>query len=129
MGLLLLPMLQITSIVAKTPMASTRTHVAVDMAQAAIDRLRLAPWDSVRSTPPDGFDQTQDGIVPAFSRLPAAAGDSVVVQGTVYYRLWRVTQDQEWPNLKTVTVWCCWREEGGVWRHAVLVTQLSDVSY
>jgi hypothetical protein len=129
MGLLLLPMVQMTSIVAKHPMTSTKMRVAVDMAQAAIDRFQQIPWESVRSSPPDGFDQERDGFVPAFSRLPAATGDSVAVQGTVYYRVWRVTQDQELPNLKTVTVWCCWREGEGVWRHAVLVTQLAAVGY
>jgi len=122
-------MLQVTTLVAKNPLTPSRTRVAIDMAQAAIDRFEGIPWDSIRSSSADGFEQARDGIVPAFSRLPAAAGDSVTVRGTVYYRLWHVAADPDLPNLKTVTVICCWRQGERLWRHTVLVTQLADVGY
>ncbi len=128
-GLLLLPMLQVTALVAKNPLTSSRTRAAIDLAQDAIDRFQRIPWESIRSSSADGFEQTRDGIVPVFSRLPAAAGDSVLVQGTVYYRLWHVAADPDLPNLKTVTVFCCWRQGERLWRHTVLVTQLADVGY
>jgi hypothetical protein len=129
LGLLLLPMVQMTSVVSRNPMTSARTRVAVDMAQDAIDRFRKTPWDSIRSSPAEGFAASEGGVGPAYSNLPGAAGDSVAVQGTMYYRLWRVAPDERLPNLKTVTVWCCWRDGDGAWRDAVLVTQLADVGY
>lgn len=109
MGLLLLPMVQMTSIVAKSQTDASRMRTAVELGQSAVDRFRDIPWGAVRSSPAEGFEQARGGLVPAFSRLPSAAGDSVAVHGTAYYRLWHVAPDTEIPNLKTLTVWCCWR--------------------
>jgi len=53
----------------------------------------------------------------------------VTVQGTTYYRLWQVTPDPEIPNLKTITVWCCWRSDKSPWRQTMLVTQRADAGY
>ena len=128
MGLLLLPMLQMTSITAKGQAASSGMRTAVKIGQSAIDSFRKTPWDSIRSSPAEGFEGGADGkVVPAFSMLSKAAGDSVSVRGTVYYRLWRVVPDPEIPNLKTITVWCCWKGKENTWRHTMLVTQVTDV--
>jgi hypothetical protein len=126
-GLLFISMLQMTTILARNPVSSSKERVAVDLAQAAIDRLQQLPWRSIQSSQAEGFDLNRGGIVPAFARLPAAAGDSVTFQGTVYYRLWHVTGDSDLPNLKTVTVLCCWRVGQNRWQHTVLVTQVADV--
>ena len=122
-------MVQMTSIAARSHTASSRTHIAVEMGQKIIDRLQKTPWDSIRSSPAEGFVEENGVVAPAVSRLPGAAGDSVSVKGTMYYRLWRIVQDPEIQNLKTITVWCFWKGEGGAWRHTALVTQLTDVEY
>ena len=128
-GLLILLMVQMTSISAKGRVASSKMRIAVEMGQSLIDHFRKTSWDSIKSSSPEGFVEEGDGFAPATSKLPRAAGDSVIVQGTVYYRVWRVVQDPEIPNLKTITVWCCWKGEGGAWRHTALATQLTDVEY
>jgi hypothetical protein len=102
-------------------------RTAIDLSQAAIDRIQQMPWDSIGSSPPEGFREGGDGVVPVFARLPGAAGDSVSVHGTVYYRVWQVMPDAHVPKLKTLTVLCCWREGRADWRHAVLVTQIADL--
>ena len=99
------------------------------MGQSLIDHFQKGSWDSIQSSSSEGFMEKSDGFAPAVFNLPAAAGDSVIVQGAVYYRIWRVVQDPEIPGLKTITVWCCWKGEGGAWRHTALVTQLTDVEY
>jgi len=129
MGLLSLAMVQMTAVVASNPITSSKTRVATDLAQAALDRFQDVPWSEIRSSHPDGFQQDTGGVSPAFSRFPAAAGDSVTMQGTTYYRIWQVAPDAEVPSLKTITVWCCWRQGESPWRQAVLVTQRADVGY
>jgi type IV pilus assembly protein PilV len=128
-GVFGLAMVQLTAISARNPAASSNLRTATSLAQAALDRLREAPWSSLRSSPPDGFLDGPEGTSPAFSRLSAAAGDAVSVQGTTYYRVWKVTGDIEIPPLRTITVWCCWRQGRGPWRQAVLVTQRADVDH
>ena len=112
-GLLFLAMVQMTALTAKAPFPSSTPRTATELAQEAIDRLFLVPWGELRSSPPDGFQAGADGVSPAFSRLAASSGDSVALQGTTFYRVWRVTADPEIPNLKTITVWCCWRIREG----------------
>jgi len=122
-------MVQMTSISVKSQKASLKMHTAVELGQSAVEHFRKSPWDSLQSSPAKGFMEENGHVVPAVSRLPEAAGDSVLVKGTVYYRLWRVVQDPEIQNLKTITVWCFWKGEGGAWRHTALVTQLTDVEH
>lgn len=126
-GVFGLAMVQLTAISARNPVAVSNLRTATSLAQAAMDRLRDAPWSGLRSSSPDGFLQGPEGISPAFSRLSTAAGDAVSVQGTTYYSVWQVTPDAEIPSLKTISVWCCWRQGRGPWRQVVLVTQRADV--
>lgn len=126
-GVLGLAMVQLTAISARNPVSSSNLRTATSLAQTAMDRLRDAPWSGLRSSPSDGFRQDPDGISPAYSRLATAAGDSISVQGTTYYSVWKVTGDLEIPSLKTISVWCCWRQGKGPWRQVVLVTQRADV--
>jgi Tfp pilus assembly protein PilV len=128
-GLLFLAMVQMTALTAKAPFSSSIPRTATELAQEAIDRLFLVPWGELRSSPPDGFRTDAEGVSPAFSRLSASSGDSVALQGTTFYRVWRVTADPEIPNLKTITVWCCWRSGMGAWRQTKLVTQRADAGY
>ena len=128
-GILFLAMGQMTALTAKAPFTASNARVAIDLAQEAIDRLFQVPWGELRSSHPDGFQAGADGVGPAFSRLPASAGDSVTVQGTTFYRVWQVTPDPEIPTLKTITVWCCWRSGKSSWRQAMLVSQRADAGY
>ena len=128
-GILLLAMVQMTALTAKAPFSSSNPRTGTELAQEAIDRLILVPWGELRSSHSDGFQEGKEGVSPAFSRLDASAGDSVTVQGTTFYRVWQVTPDPEIPNLKTITVWCCWRSGKSSWRQAILVTQHADAGY
>jgi hypothetical protein len=128
-GVFGLAMLELTAITSRIPLAAAMARTATGLAQATLDRFQEIPWSDLRSSRPDGFQQGPEGVSPAFSRFPAAAGDSVVVQGTTYYRVWQVTRDPEVPSLKTISVWCCWRQGDGPWRQVVLVTQRADAGY
>jgi len=129
LGILFLAMVQLTALTVKTPFPPSNPHVATDLAQEAIDRLFQIPWGELRSSHPDGFESGTEGVSPAFSRLTASSGDSVTVQGTMFYRVWQVTPDPEIPNLKTITVWCCWRSDKSPWRQTMLVTQRANAGY
>jgi Tfp pilus assembly protein PilV len=129
LGILFLAMVQMTAVTAKPPFSSSNARTATELAQEAIDRLFRDPWGELRSSHPDGFQAGTEGVSPAFSRLAASSGDSVTIQGTTFYRVWQVTPDPEIPNLKTITVWCCWRSGKSSWRQAILVTQRSDARY
>jgi hypothetical protein len=122
-------MVQTTALTAKVPFSSSNARTATELGQEAIDRLFQVPWSELRSSHPDGFQAGTEGVSPAFSRLAASAGDSVTVQGTTFYRVWRVNPDPEIPNLKTITVWCCWRSGKSSWRQTTLVTQRTDAGY
>ena len=128
-GALALAMVQLTAVTSRAPLSSSTARTATELAQEAIDRLFLVPWCELRSSHPDGFQTDKEGVSPAFSRLAASSGDSVNVQGTTFYRVWRVTPDPEIPNLKTITVWCCWGSGKSSWRQAMLVTQRADAGY
>jgi len=129
LGLLFLAMVQTTALTAKAPFTSSNARVATDLAQEAIDRLFQVPWGELRSSHPDGFQAGTEGVSPDFSRLAASSGDSVNAHGTTFYRVWQVTPDPEIPNLKTITVWCCWRSGKNSWRQTMLVTQRADAGY
>jgi Tfp pilus assembly protein PilV len=129
LGLLFLAMVQMTALTTKAPFSSSNARVATDLAQEALDHLFQVPWGELRSSHPDGFQTGTEGVSPAFSRLAASSGDSATVQGTTFYRVWQVTPDPEIPNLKTITVWCCWRSGKSSWRQMVLVTQRADAGY
>jgi len=129
LGILFLAMGQMTALTAKLPFASSNARVATDLAQEEIDRLFRVPWGELRSSHPDGFQVGTEGVSPAFPRLAASTGNIVTVQGTIFYRVWQVTPDPEIPNLKTITVWCCWRSGKSFWRQAMLVSQRADAGY
>jgi hypothetical protein len=128
-GLLSLAMVQISALTARAPSPFPGERVATNLAQAALDRLATLPWDDLVSSRPDGLLAGPGGVSPAFPRLPASAGDSMTVRGITYYRVWHVGPDAEIPALKTVTVWCCWRQGEGPWRQVVLVTQRSKAVF
>ena len=129
LGILFLAMVQTTAITAKAPFSFPNPRTATELAQDGIDRLFQVPWKELRSSHPDGFQASAQGVSPAFSRLAASSGDFVTVQGTTFYRVWQVTPDPEIPSLKTITMWCCWRSGKSSWRQTMLVTQRADAGY
>jgi hypothetical protein len=129
LGLLFLAMVQMTALTAKAPFSSSIPRTATELAQDTIDRLFQVPWGDLCSSHPDVFQTGPDGVSPAYSRLAASSGDSVALEGTMFYRVWQVTPDPEIPNLKTITVWCCWRSGKSSWRQTMLVTQRADAGY
>jgi Tfp pilus assembly protein PilV len=128
-GILFLAMVQLTALTSKVPFSSSNPRMATELAQETIDRLFQVSWSDLRSSHPDGFQAGTERVSPAFSRLDASSGDSATVQGTTFYRVWQVTPDPEIPNLKTITVWCCWRSGKSSWRQTMLVTQRADAGY
>ncbi len=128
MGVIGLAMVQMTALYTRNPLASSKVRVATELAQAILDRSERIPWSEMGSSPADGFRQGPEGLSPEFSRLADAAGDAVNVQGTAYYRIWKVTQDAEVSGLRTISVWCCWRQGDGQWRQVALVTQRAYAS-
>jgi hypothetical protein len=128
-GALGLAAVQLTTLAANAPFSFSNARTATELAQEGIDRLSQVPWGELRSSRPDGFQAGTDGQSPDFSHLAASAGDSVTLHGTTFYRVWQVTPDSEIPNLKTITVWCCWRTGKSSWRQASLVTQRADTGY
>lgn len=128
-GILFMTMVQLTALTAKIPFSPSNPRMATELAQEAIDRLFQVPWGELRSSHPDGFQTGVEGVSPAFTRLSSSSGDSVTVQGTTFYRIWKVTPDPEIPNLNTITVWCCWRSGKSTWRQTILVTQRADAGY
>jgi len=128
-GLLSLAMVQLSALTGRSPSPPPGERVGTNLAQAALDSLARIPWDDLASSRHDGFLAGPGGLSPAPSRFPASAGDSVTVGGTRYYRVWLVSPDPEIPALKTVTVWCCWRQGEGPWRQVVLVTQRSKAVF
>ena len=129
LGLLSLAMQQLSALTARPPSAPAGERDAAGLAQDALDRLGAVPFAELASSGSGGFLAGPDGPYPDTSRLPYSAGDSRVVGKTTYYRLWHVGPDPEVPALKTVTVWCCWRQGEGKWRQVALVTQRSDAGY
>jgi hypothetical protein len=128
-GLLSLAMVQFSALTARAPSATAGERVATSLAQAALDRLSAVPWDDLSSSRADGFLAVPGGVSPALSRFPASAGDSMTVGDATYCRVWQVVPDAEIPALKTITVWCCWRQGGGPWRQVALVTQRSKATF
>ncbi len=128
-GVFGLAMIQLTAFTGRNPHGPSKVLLATDLVQATVDRLQEIPWSELHSSRLEGFQQGPDGVSPAFSRLPDASGDSVIAQGTTFYRVWLVTQDPEIPGLKTISVWCCWRQGEGPWRQVALVTQRADAAH
>lgn len=128
-GVFGLAMIQLTAVSARNQPASTRVRVATGLAQDTLDRFQEVEWQALRSSRPDGFLQGPDGLSPSFSRLHEAAGETISLHGTTYYRIWQVTSDSEIHTLKTIVVWCCWLQGEGGWRQVVLATQRADAGY
>lgn len=122
-GLLGLALLQTTAI--KGNEIANKASVATELAQDTLEEFRRVAWANVMSQAnTTAFNNTS---TPIYASLPGAAGDSVIVRGTTYYRIWRVDPNIANATLKTITVWSCWQDNRGGWHSVMLVSQRSSV--
>ena len=122
-GLLGLALFQTTAI--KGNAIASKWTVATELAQDRIERFRHVGWDNIVSSSAAGFT-TGPPPAPAYANLPGAAGDNTSVRGTPYYRVWYVSSNPT-NTLKTIIVWCCWRDDAAQWHNILLVTQRSNI--
>jgi prepilin-type N-terminal cleavage/methylation domain-containing protein len=120
-GLLALLIFQVTAI--KGNAVASKWTVATGLCQDRLERFRHVGWAGIVSSNSLGFDTAT--MTPRYANLPGAAGDNAIVRGTTYYRVWSVTDTT--PTLKTINVWCCWRDERQNWHNVTLVTQRANV--
>jgi len=124
-GLLGLAMFQITAI--KGNAIASKWTVATELAQDRLERFRHVGWDNIVSSNAGGFT-TGPPAQPLYAGLPGAAGDTTIVRGTPYYRVWYVNPATSATNsFTTITVWCCWRDDSSNWHNVMLVTQRANV--
>jgi hypothetical protein len=102
---------------------ASKWTVATGLCQDRLERFRHVSWSGIVSSNSLGFDTGT--MTPRYANLPGAAGDNTTVRGTTYYRVWAVTDTT--PTLKTINVWCCWRDERQAWHNVALVTQRANV--
>jgi type IV pilus assembly protein PilV len=121
-GLLALALLQVTAV--KGNAVASKWTIATEQAQDRLERFRHIAWDNVVSSNPAGYNLGT--MTPQYANLPGAAGDNTVVRGTQFVRVWNVAANAT-NSLKTITVWCCWRDEQQNWHSVMLVTQRSDI--
>lgn len=122
-GLLGLMLLQTTAI--KGNEIANKSTVATELAQDMLEQFRRVAWANVLSQADTTAFNT--GTTPVYGSLPGAAGNSVTVRGTTYYRVWRVDPNVANATLKTITVWSCWQDDRGRWHNVMLVAQRSSV--
>lgn len=122
-GLLGLAMFQVTAI--KGNAIASKWTVATELSQDRLERFRHVGWDNIVSSNAGGFT-TGPPVQPVYANLPGAAGDNTIVRGTPYYRIWYVSSNPT-NSLKTITVWCCWKDDAAQWHNIMLVTQRSNI--
>jgi prepilin-type N-terminal cleavage/methylation domain-containing protein len=123
-GLLGLALFQTTAI--KGNAIASKWTVATELAQDRLERFRHVDWASIQPSLPGGFVPGTQPLQSAYGSLGGAVGDNTVVRGTQYYRIWQVSGNTT-NSLKTITVWCCWRDEAAQWHNIVLMIQRSNI--
>ena len=119
-GLLGLAMFQVTAI--KGNAIASKWTVATELAQDRLERFRHVDWTSIQSSVPGGFVPGTQPAQSAYGSLGGGVGDNTLVRGTQYYRAWQVSSNAT-NSLKTITVWCCWKDDAAQWHNIMLVTQ------
>lgn len=123
-GLLALALLQVTAI--KGNAVASKWTIATELAQDRLERFRHMAWDNIVSSNAAGYNTGT--MMPVYANLPGAAGETTTVKqaGTPFHKVWLVNSNAT-NTLKTITVWCCWRDEAQNWHRVMLVTQRSNV--
>jgi type IV pilus assembly protein PilV len=117
-GLLGLALLQVTAV--KGNATASKSTVATGLAQDKLEWFRNSGWDNIVSS--TGLDNSSVPMIPTYANFPGTEGDSRSVRGTPFYRVWFVNSNPA-NTFKTITVWCCWRDDRGNWHNVMLVTQ------
>ena len=123
-GLLGLALFQTTAI--KGNAISSKWTVATELAQDRLERFRHVDWVTIQPSVPGGFLPGTQPLQSAYGSLGGTVGDNTIVRGTQYYRVWQVSNNVT-DSLKTITVWCCWRDDAAQWHNVMLVTQRSNI--
>jgi type IV pilus assembly protein PilV len=123
-GLLGLALFQTTAI--KGNAIASKWTVATELAQDRLERFRHVDWASIQSSVPGGFVPGTQPLQSAYGSLGGSVGDNTNVRGTQYYRVWMVDSNTA-NSFKTITVWCCWKDEAAQWHNIMLVTQRSNI--
>jgi len=123
-GLLGLALFQTTAI--KGNAIASKWTVATELAQDRLERFRHVDWTSIQPSVPGGFVPGTQPLQSAYAALGGAVGDNTNVRGTQYFRVWQVSSNAT-NSLKTITVWCCWKDNAAQWHNIMLVTQRSNI--
>ena len=123
-GLLGLALFQTTAI--KGNAISSKWTVATELAQDRLERFRHVDWVTIQPSVPGGFLPGTQPLQSAYGSLGGTVGDNTIVRGTQYFRVWQVSNNVT-DSLKTITVWCCWRDDAAQWHNVMLVTQRSNI--
>jgi prepilin-type N-terminal cleavage/methylation domain-containing protein len=123
-GLLGLALFQTTAI--KGNAIASKWTVATELAQDRLERFRHVGWASIQPSVPGGFVPGTQPLQSAYGSLGGSVGDNTSVRGTQYFRVWQVSSNAT-NSLKTITVWCCWRDDAAQWHNIMLVTQRSNI--
>jgi len=123
-GLLGLALLQTTAI--KGNAIASKSTIATQVAQDKVEWFRNQSWANVTSS--NGGTISDNATAAAvYATLPGnPGGDSALVGGTTFYRVWAVTPNAA-DTLRTVTVWACWKDDKGAWHNVMLSTDLADL--
>ncbi|MFA6147171.1 MAG: type IV pilus modification protein PilV [bacterium] len=123
-GLLSLALLQTTVI--KGNAIASKSTVATQVAQDKLEWFRNQPWAGITSSNAGTISDNATAAA-VYATLPAnPGGDSVLVGGATFYRVWAVTPNAA-NTLRTVTVWACWADEKAVWHNVMLSTDLANL--
>ena len=123
-GLLGLALFQTTAI--KGNAIASKWTVATEQAQDRLERFRHVDWVTIQPSVPGGFVPGTQPLQSAYGSPGGSRGDNTIVRGTQYYRVWQVGSNAT-NSLKTITVWCCWRDDAARWHNIMLVTQRSNI--
>jgi len=121
-GLLALALLQTTAI--KGNALAAKSTVATQLSQDRLEQFRHTAWGTIASSSAGGY--STGTMTPVYTAFPGAAGDTVNVRGTNFFRVWLVTPALP-ATLRTITVWTCWQDERQIWHSVMLQTQRADI--
>jgi prepilin-type N-terminal cleavage/methylation domain-containing protein len=116
-GLLGLALMQTTAI--KGNAIASKSSVAVQAAQDKLEWFRTQPFTGITSS---GISDAATSVV--YTSTPGG-GDTVVVGGTTFYRVWAVRTVTA--TLKTVSVWAYWMDDNSAWHNVMLSSNIAQL--
>jgi type IV pilus assembly protein PilV len=119
-GLLGLALLQTSAI--KGNAIASKSSISVQVAQDKLEWFRSQPFSGLTSSGTLSDNATATAV---YNTLPASPGDTVVVGGTTFYRVWAVRTVTA--TLNTVTVWACWKDDRAAWHNVMLSSDIANL--